>query len=74
VPIMTEKKPDTKLTNARRLLEEVWAERARPSLRWLREQQKRNAIPHVRIAGKVFFDPVKVRQALDACAQVKGIK
>ena len=69
---MTEKKPDTKLTNARGLLEEVWAERARPSLRWLREQQKRNAIPSVKIAGKVFFDPVKVRNAIDACGRAKG--
>jgi len=69
---MTETKNELKLTDARGLLEEVFAERGRPSLRWLRQQQKVNAIPHVKVAGKVFFDPVAVRKALDACGQARG--
>jgi hypothetical protein len=55
---------ETKLTDARGLLEEVFAKRGRPSLRWLRQQQKLNAIPHVKVAGKVFYDPAAVRAAL----------
>ena len=66
---MTETKNETRLTDARGILEEVFAERGRPSLRWLRQQQKLNAIPHVKVAGKVFFDPVSVRKALDASGQ-----
>jgi hypothetical protein len=61
---MAETKDEMKLTDARGLLEQLWAERGRPSLRWLRQQQKNNAIPHVRIAGRVFFDPAQVREAL----------
>jgi hypothetical protein len=53
-----------KLTDAPGLLKLVWAEDARPSLRWLREQQKRNVIPHIKVAGRVFFDPDHVREAL----------
>jgi hypothetical protein len=68
---MTETKHEMRLTNARGLLEQVWAERGRPSLRWLRQQQKVKAIPHIKVAGKVFFDPVAVRKALDACGKVE---
>lgn len=69
---MTKTKHETRLTDARGILEEVFAERGRPSLRWLRQQQKVNAIPHVRMAGKIFFDPVAVRKALDASGRAKG--
>lgn len=69
---MTETKNEMKLTDARGLLEEVFAERGRPSLRWLRQQQKRKAIPYVKVAGKVFFDPAVVRKALDASRQARG--
>lgn len=60
------------LTDARGLLEQLWAERGRPSLSWLRQQQKRKAIPCVKVAGKVFFDPVAVRKALDASGRAEG--
>jgi hypothetical protein len=62
---------ETQLTDARGLLEQLWAERGRPSLSWLRQQQKRKAIPYIKVAGKVFFDPAAVRKALDTCGQVK---
>ena len=71
---MTETIHEIKLTSARGLLEQLWDECGRPSLSWLRQQQKVNAIPHVKVAGKVFFDPVVVRKALDACGQVEGIE
>ena len=69
---MTETKNETRLTDARGILEEVFAERGRPSLRWLRQQQKVKAIPHIKVAGKVFFDPVAVRKALDASGRAEG--
>jgi hypothetical protein len=53
-----------KLTTARGLLEALFAEEARPSARWLRSQQRLRVIPHVRLGGRVFFDPEAVRQAL----------
>jgi len=48
-----------------RLLETLFPnEQCRPSLRWLRDQQKRRAIPFVKISHLVFFDPKEVRDAL----------
>jgi hypothetical protein len=53
-----------KLTNARGLLEALFEEDARPSARWLRNQQRLRLIPHVRLGGRVFFDPEAVKRAL----------
>lgn len=55
----------TKLLNGNQLLEEMWEESSRPSLRWLQEQQRRRTIPYIKIGHSVFFDPIKVRAALD---------
>ena len=55
----------TKLVNAEQLLQQLWDESSRPSLRWLKEQQRRRVIPHIRIGSRsVFFDPQQVRAAL----------
>lgn len=54
----------TKLVDAKRLLELVWDEGCRPSLRWLRTQTYRRIIPSHRIGRLVFYDPDEVRQAL----------
>ncbi len=53
-----------KLVNAVQLLEQLFDEGARPSMRWLRQQTKAKAIPHVRIGHLVFFDLEMVRAAL----------
>ena len=53
-----------KLVSAEKLLEELFDPDARPSLRWLREQTRAKAIPHVRIGRFVFFDVEMVRTAL----------
>ncbi len=53
-----------RLVDAKGLLEILFDERSRPSLRWLRTQQKRRAIPSVRIGRLVFFDPDATRAAL----------
>ncbi|MFA6545538.1 MAG: hypothetical protein WCS99_14060 [Limisphaerales bacterium] len=53
-----------RLVDAKGLLETLFADGCRPSLRWLRTQQKRKAIPSVRIGRLVFFDPDATRAAL----------
>ena len=53
-----------KLLNAQGLLNELFSEECRPSLRWLRTQTKAKAIPCVRIGRLVFFDVEMVRAYL----------
>lgn len=55
---------DNKLVAAEGLLEILFASDSRPSLRWLREQQKRRAIPFIKVGKFVRFDPDQVRAAL----------
>lgn len=53
------------LVDAPTLLALLWHDDARPSLRWLRDQQRRRTMPFIKISGKVFFSPTAVRAALD---------
>jgi hypothetical protein len=53
-----------RLLDAKALLEELFPESARPSVRWLREQQKRRRIPFVKLGRLIFFDPVEVREVI----------
>jgi len=54
------------LVDAPTLLQVLWPEgSSRPSLRWLREQQRRRTIPYVKIGTRVWFRPNKVREHLD---------
>jgi hypothetical protein len=57
LPVLAE----TRLVDAERLLELIWEERSRPSLRWLRQQQADRTIPFVKVGARVWFDPVEVR-------------
>jgi len=57
---------DNKLVDAKGLLENLFEESSRPSLRWLREQQALRTIPFVRIGRLIFFNPTQVRAALNA--------
>lgn len=51
------------LVDATTLLQIVWPDgSSRPSLRWLREQQKRRTVPYVKIGNRVWFLPSKVRE------------
>ena len=53
------------LVDGPRLLEAIFPNPAcRPSLRWLRDQQKRRAVPFMRCGRLIFFDVVHVRRAL----------
>lgn len=54
------------LLDAVDLLAEIWPRpNSRPSLRWLREQQRLRTIPYIKVGRRVFFNPAKVRQALE---------
>jgi hypothetical protein len=53
------------LLDANGLLERLWPDpRSRPSLRWLREMQKRKTLPYVRIGRRIYFDPRQVAAAI----------
>jgi hypothetical protein len=47
-----------------KLLEIIFPPECRPTLRWLRDQQKTRRIPFVKIGRLVFFFPDQVRDAL----------
>ncbi|MHB8522922.1 MAG: hypothetical protein ACYDH9_19475 [Limisphaerales bacterium] len=61
-----------KLVSAEQLLEQVFAQECKPSLRWLRTQTKAKTIPHIRIGHLVFFDVEMVRAALAGKRLVRG--
>jgi hypothetical protein len=55
---------DQQLMSGQKLLETLFQAECRPTLRWLRDQQKARRIPFVKIGRLVFFCPAQVRQAL----------
>ena len=55
---------ESQLQDAVGLLNAVWPEKCRPSLRWLRDRQEDRSIPFIKIRHKVFFDPAEVRRVL----------
>lgn len=57
--------PRPKLVDAHGLLEALFDETSRPSLRWLRQMQAQRKIPYVKIGHLVRFDVANVRQALE---------
>ena len=53
------------LVDGPRLLEILFpVETCRPSLRWLRDQQARRAIPYVKLGRLVFFNPDHVLKVI----------
>ena len=54
-----------KLVDAKGLLEALFEESSRPSLRWIRELQSQRRIPYVKIGHLVRFDVQKVKKALE---------
>jgi hypothetical protein len=54
----------TGLVDAPTLIKTLWPE-CPPSLRFIRELQAKRAIPYLKISRKVFFNPVKVKAALE---------
>ena len=61
----------TRYVDANQLLEVLFDEGSRPSLRWVRDQQRNRTLPFCKIGRRVFFDPLLVKQHLDAKA-MKG--
>ncbi|HZR19091.1 MAG TPA: hypothetical protein VFE51_17520 [Verrucomicrobiae bacterium] len=59
------------MVSAERLLELLWEESSRPTLRWLRTQQKRRAIPFTRIGRRVWFTPSQVLANFQTRKQVR---
>ena len=54
----------TKLLNANALLETLFDEKCRPSMRSLRTWTANRIIPCVRLGGLIFYDPEQVKAAL----------
>jgi hypothetical protein len=53
------------LVSGERLLELIFDEDSRPSVRWLHNQKKRRAIPYLKIGRLVRYDPDRVREAMN---------
>jgi len=58
----------TRYVDANKLLELLFDEASRPSLRWVRDQQRNRTLPFCKIGRRVFFDPQLVKRHLDAKA------
>src|SRR5580658_3913528 len=52
------------LVTGERLLELIFDEDSRPSVRWLHNQKKRRAIPFLKVGRLVKYDPDRVRETL----------
>ena len=52
------------LVRAERLLELLFDDESRPSLRWLRQMQAQRKIPYIKLGHLVRFDVEEVREAL----------
>jgi len=63
---------NAKLVDAQGLLDALFDESSRPSLRWLREMQAQRRIPYVKIGHLVRFDVEEVRNALNENCTVRS--
>jgi hypothetical protein len=70
--VESSERPAPKLVKAERLIETVFDEGSRPSLRTLRGWTKAKAIPFVRIGHGVWFNPDEVRRALSNRHTIKA--
>jgi hypothetical protein len=48
------------LVDGPKLLEILFPADCRPTLRWLRERQKKKEIPYVKLGRLVYFNPARV--------------
>lgn len=56
---------NAKLVDAKGLLEALFDERSRPSVRWIRQKTAHRVVPFVKIGRLVRFDVNEVRAALE---------
>lgn len=52
------------LVDGPKLLEILFPADCRPTLRWLRERQKKKEIPYIILGRLIFFHPARVQEAL----------
>jgi hypothetical protein len=62
--VATSINPPVQLVDAEKLLEILFPPDCRPTLRWLRERQKKREIPYVKLGRLVYFDPARVQESL----------
>lgn len=62
--VATNINPPVQLVDAEKLLEILFPPDCRPTLRWLRERQKKREIPYVKLGRLVYFDPARVQESL----------
>ena len=62
------------LVRGERLLELLFDDYSRPSLRWLRQMQAQRKVPYVKIGRLVRFDVEQVRAALEQDCTVHSRK
>lgn len=62
---------EDRLVDAEGLLDALFDEASRPSLRWIRDMQKRKAIPFYKIGRHVRFSIPEVREAIEEKFKVK---
>ena len=60
---------DSKLVDAETLRVVLWDKRCRPSLRTVRDWQRRKILPYFKIGKGVFFDVEQVRASLGRARQ-----
>jgi hypothetical protein len=56
--------PPSQLVDAEKLLEILFPSDCRPTLRWLRERQKKREIPYIKLGRLVYFNPASVQESL----------
>lgn len=59
------KRHQDQFVSGAKLLEILFPAECRPTLRWLRDQQKARRIPFIKIGRLVFFCPAQVRRSLE---------
>lgn len=57
---------EPRLFNAEGLLEALFDEQSRPSLRWLRQMQAQRVIPYYKLGHLVRFNVQEVKEALQS--------
>jgi hypothetical protein len=57
--------PNEQYVDGPKLLEILFPEDCRPTMRWLHDQHKARRIPSIKIGRLVFYSPAQVRQALE---------
>ena len=63
---------EERLVGAEELLELLFDDGSRPSIHWLRDQQKARNIPYVKMGRLVFFKPSEVRKFIEQRLTVKA--